>query len=125
VSPTSVNIEVLTECQRSADLGMCAQAMAGYIQWLAPHYGAVKGAMKNRIQLLRQNLTGSTQHRRTPENIANLALGFQTFLEFAAEVGAITEVEADELWKMAWLALNELGSDQNYHQAEEEPARET
>jgi hypothetical protein len=37
--------EQLTACQDDAAAGRCAQAMAGYVQWLAPRIEAIHRSM--------------------------------------------------------------------------------
>src|SRR5262249_38860901 len=36
----------LTECQRDGAAGLYAQAMAGFVRWLAPNYGAIRERLK-------------------------------------------------------------------------------
>jgi hypothetical protein len=54
-------------------------------------------------------------HRRTPNVIANLAVGFERFLQFAHDAGAIDAGEQLGLWERGWRALLELGEVQASH----------
>jgi Domain of unknown function (DUF927) len=79
----------LTDCQGKAAAGCYAQAMAGFIRWLAPQYREVRQGLREEIAALRQQAYQSGQHRRTPDMVANLAVGLHYFLTFAQEVGAV------------------------------------
>lgn len=68
-------------------------------------------------------VTGDTSHRRTPEIVANLALGIQYFLDFAIHFGAIPPQWRDRLWTRAWDALEAAASRQAPGVVEQEPAR--
>jgi hypothetical protein len=65
------------------------------------------------------------QHLRTPENLANLVLGIETFLQYALESEAITEPEANAHWEKAWTTVMKLGAAQNQQQQSEDPVRES
>ncbi len=98
VGPNDVDWDKLTECQKHAAAGDYAALLSGFIRWLAPRYGSVREGLPEEIADLRQKATQSHQHKRTPEIIANLALGIRYFLRYVAEVGgtgkeAIAEVE--------------------------------
>jgi hypothetical protein len=65
--------------------------------------------------------TESAQHRRTPEIIAHLQLGFFRYLQFAQSIGSITEEKALELQEDSWKALGEAAGAQYRHQKSEDP----
>lgn len=73
-SEGDMNWQLLTECQKDAAAGHYAATMAAYLQWLAPRYEAVKNQLKEEIYRLRAQAL-QRAHKRTPEIIANLALG--------------------------------------------------
>lgn len=93
--------------QRGAD-GTYALAMAGYVRWLAGHLDGGKltaaGLGDERVKL-RAKATGTGQHRRTPDMIASLALGWQTWLDYAADLEAITHDQRDGYARRVWAAL--------------------
>ena len=61
-------------------------------------------------------------HRRTPDIAASLILGWETFLRFAEEAGAISRDDAAALLTRVRAALTESAEVQRAHQASEEPA---
>jgi hypothetical protein len=119
VSPGDVDVARLTEAQEAARQGMFARAMAAYIRWLAPQIDQLKEMLPRRRTELRVWAEG--EHRRTPDVMAALALGWEVFLRFALEVGALTEQERDALWERVWIALGEGAAAQARHQESEEP----
>jgi hypothetical protein len=122
MSPGDVDLKVLTEMQQAAAEGELASAMSGYVKWLAPQIGELKEKLPARQKELRAAGTGA--HARTPDVVASLALGLETFLRFAAECGALTEARAGEIWDAGWKALVEAAAAQAEHQASEEPTRQ-
>jgi hypothetical protein len=66
---------------------------------------------------------GAGTHARTPDMVASMNLGVETFLEFAAEAEAISHARAEELREGAWEALGEMAEAQAGTQAAEEPSQ--
>jgi hypothetical protein len=91
----------LDKAQAQARQGLYAEAMAGYIQWLArqDHLGA---RLTARQKSLRGEATGT--HARTPENIASLMLGVETMLQYAVAMEAITPQQSAAHRQSAWEA---------------------
>jgi hypothetical protein len=87
VSPGDVDLGVLTEVQQAAAQGLLASAMSGYLLWLAPRMAELKESLPERLRELRAEATGAGAHARTPDAVASLALGLETFLEFARSRG--------------------------------------
>jgi hypothetical protein len=121
MEPTDLNFAALTAAQKSAADGVYAAAMAGYLRWLAKDYGERRARMKADLVKLRDEATQDSQHRRTPEIVANLMLGMKTFLDFALESGAILPQEAASLTERAWKALRETAKRQDQHQQASDP----
>ena len=119
--PGAMDWSVLTLCQCDAAEGLYAQAMAGYLRWLATKYKEIQAELKTKISELREQAYLSGQHRRTSDIVANLAVGFHYFLTFAQESGAIDQNQAEELWRRCWSALGEAALAQGEHQADSEP----
>jgi Domain of unknown function (DUF927) len=115
--------EKLSACQTDAAAGLYAQAMAAYLQWLAPRYDAIQRALPNRIRELRQEFSGATQHQRTPEAIANLLVGLSYFVEFAQEVGALTAAECKDCRDLARVVLEDVAHAQVGHHEDDKPAQ--
>jgi hypothetical protein len=122
ISPGDVDLEVLTEMQRAAAEGLLAGAMSGYVRYLASRMSGLKKSLPARQKTLRA--TGVGTHARTPDVVASLALGLETFLQFATEVGAITDDRRREIWDAGWNALVETAAAQAEHQASEEPTQQ-
>jgi hypothetical protein len=114
----------LSRCQADAREGHYARAMAGFIRWLASE-GRILRVQKeiaDDVAALRQQAEASTMHRRTPDAIANLALGLRYFLEFARDVGAVNDADAQQLYQQGWSTLGTAAQKQAAHQAANEPA---
>lgn len=123
LAPGRLDWRKLSGCQKDAADGLFAQAMAGFVQWLASRYEKLCSELKEEYAVLREAASTSTQHRRTPGIIADLAVGLRCFLLFANEVGALSEAEVEELWVQGWRALGEAAAVQSRHQVAGEPTR--
>lgn len=121
VGPKDVNWDALTGFQQQAADGVFAAAMAGYIRWVAGRYDGLHSAMPEAIREFRTQAAASGQHRRTPDIVANLMLGFHTFMTFALDVGAITAEERAAYQDRVWKALGEAGEAQAEQQASTDP----
>ena len=122
VGPGDVNEALLSRCQTDAAAGLYAAAMAGFIDSIAGRYGAIRAGLRAEVVRLRQEALGSRAHRRTPEIVANLAIGIDQFLTFAEAVGAIEPEEHVALSKRCWLALGHAAAGQDEHQSASDPA---
>ncbi len=120
VSKGDIREDRLTAYQQEAVDGLYALALAGYLSWLALRYEQVRDGMRAEVVRLRDAATKGHQHKRTAEIVANLALGLSTFLEYAADCGAITESEQDELFGRGWKALMAATRSQHRLQADSE-----
>jgi hypothetical protein len=67
-------------------------------------------------------LVQGAQHRRTPDVAASLIVGWETFLRFAEDAGAVSHADAACLLTRARAALTDSAEVQGAHQASEEPA---
>ena len=117
-----VDVHRLTRCQQDAAKGLLAESMGSFIRWLAPQYQKLHAGLRDEIDGLREHALGEAAHRRTPEIVANLALGLRWFLCFAKEVGAIDQARASQLWSEGWVAIGEAAADQAKHQVASDPA---
>ncbi|MDQ3495941.1 MAG: hypothetical protein M3514_00215, partial [Actinomycetota bacterium] len=118
-----VDWEKLTACQRDAEAGLYAQAMADFISWFATCYEEIHKRLPEEARKLREQLSRSGQHKRTLGIAADLGLGLRYFLTYAEEVGAVSAQEAHELWARGWKAIREAAASQEAHQAVSEPAK--
>jgi hypothetical protein len=123
LGPGEMDFRLLTAHQKEASAGVYTRAMAGYVRCLASRYGVIKAGMRQELAELRDAAGRSGGHRRTPEIVANLALGLRNLLMFALDVGAVTPEEAKALWRRGWKALGVAATSQSQHQVAQEPTR--
>jgi hypothetical protein len=121
VGPGDVNWTRLGDLKKQAAQGTLAASMAGYLRWLAADHEGDAERVQARFEALRE--VAVTAHRRTPDIVANLAVGFERFLQFAQHVGAIDAEQHRVLWERGWRALLELGEAQEGHVQSAEPTR--
>lgn len=118
--------DALTGCQRQARDGVYALAQAGYIRWIAgrmdedPEYASALAA--RRVQL-RAQATTTGQHRRTPDMVASLALGWRVWLDYATAIGAIDGGRRAVLARRIWNALIAGADTQAEAQKDANPVR--
>ena len=95
--------------------------MAGFIKWLAPQYDVIRARLRAEVAELRTQTTDSA-HARTPEIVANLAVGLRYLIAFAVDCGAIkTKEEGNKLWQRGLSALQDAAATQAGHQLDAEP----
>ncbi len=91
-----VNLERLSGLQ--ARRGAFAQAMAGYVAWLAGRYQRLARELPDRRDAVRDRLCSELAktgcHPRTPDAAAALAVGFGTLLSYSVDVGALDGARA-------------------------------
>src|SRR6202035_2291063 len=121
VAPGDIHPKRLSACQRDAAGGRYAQAMAGYIQWLAPRLDEVRAEMSAAHARYREQAAHAGLHRRTPGIVADLFIGWEWFLDFASEAEALTRGEAEDKRARVWSALIEVAHRQSEHQREANP----
>lgn len=108
----------LTRAQGHAKRGTFAAALASFIRWLASRLEKERERCAEAVLTWRAR---GGEHRRTPDTLANLSAGIDTFLRFAAEANAITDAEHDALGQRVERALLALGEAQAEHLRTEEP----
>lgn len=119
-----VNVNALTSAQHDGAMGEYAAAMAGYIQWLAGRFDALRETAAEEIAGLRDAArTQGAAHARTPDVVAHLAYGWRQWLTFARDVGGVTKAEGDALWERVWAALGTMAVAQAAQHETEEPTR--
>jgi hypothetical protein len=121
----SIDTAKLTAVQKEANAGVFTQAMAGYLQWLAPQYSELQGRVERRIAELRPEFDAEERHKRTAENLASLAVGFEMFLEYTQTAQALSQGEAQELWKRFVETMKQVGAEQDELQKTEDPITES
>jgi hypothetical protein len=120
----SIDPQRLRQLQDAAAAGVLAEAMAGYVEWLAGQAdaGTWRQALQERQAAWREQVPAG-EHRRTPGMTASLMLGIDVFLEFAVVTGAVSETEAEGRSKAAWASLCAVAAAQAVEQQEEDPVR--
>ncbi len=112
----TVDREALAECQADADAGLYAASMAAFVRWVAPRYEEIRDGLPAKVLELRALATRPGDHGRTPDIVADLAAGFDVFLAFAVESGAIGPGDAERsrlaVWDGLMDAAAEMRSDQ-------------
>jgi hypothetical protein len=119
-----MNFERLSTIQRKAAAGELTAAMRGFLEHLAPQYGAVRDGLRHRASEYRDRAGKEIGkcHARTPTMLADLAVGFETFIEAALGYDAISASQADEYKSRVWSALIAGATAQARSQASQEPA---
>ncbi len=108
VQPGDVNRALLSECQCAGEQGRLAEAMGAFLTWIAGHYEERQQKLRERMLEIRSQGHGRTIHARLPGALAELHSGWELFVEFALEVGAIPTAEKDELEERTQRAFAEL-----------------
>ena len=122
LAPGDIDAAVLSLAQRNAVEGLLAKAMAGYLRWLAPRIDDLRRTLPERQRALRDDFVRQGQHKRTPEVAASIMIGWETFLGFAEDVGALPHHSVDPLLERVRAAVLDSAATQAGHQSSEEPA---
>lgn len=122
VGHEDVDLTALSRSQEHAAKGLLASSMAAYVSWLAGRLDALGKELPQRKRALRDKARQyGWPHDRTPDMLANLALGWEELLRFAQETGALTAEEREFYWRNGWEVMAEAAREQADHQASEEP----
>ncbi len=124
IAPGDVDLDRLTLSQADGHDGAFCEALAGFVQWLAPQYGVIREKLRRDVEDRRTEVARAIPeaHGRTLDTIANLAVGFHLWLAYAVDSGALPQVDADALEAEAWETLKRLATAQAQHQLDSEPA---
>lgn len=112
-----VDVGALANAQDRAAAGVYAQAMAGFVRWLAADQA--DRDYEAELHELRSGLMG--EPARVPSNVANLLLGWRTFRRFARSIGLGADLAA--IKGTVEDSLAELAGAQVSHLRTEDPAR--
>lgn len=126
IRPGDVNLERLTQVQKSGRLGLLAQDTTGFIQWLAPQMPRLKKDLREEVEALRDEVRATLSatsgfHNRTPEIVANLLIGWQYRLAYEVESGVISAADAEATMQQARMALLGLAREQFERQQSDDP----
>jgi hypothetical protein len=103
VTPGDVDLKLLTLAQSDAAAGLYSQAMAGYVGWLVPRREDVKTARAHMTSLRELHPQGG--HPRTADQVVELFFGWSMFLTYALDIGAITDIEHNDLYVRGFDAI--------------------
>lgn len=99
LTPGTIDLDILTECQRYARDGTYASAMAGYVRWLASKADQLAAELPVRYEELRAEVGADLRdHERIPANLAGMRLSIEVFFRFVVDVGALSRDGAAN-WK--------------------------
>jgi hypothetical protein len=82
--------------------------MGAFLSWIAGHYEERQQRLQARMLQIRSQGHGHAVHARLPTTLAELQGGWEQFLEFALEVGAIGRAEKEELEERSQRAFAQL-----------------
>jgi hypothetical protein len=127
-----INLGWLSKAQQRAQSGVYAQAMAGYIRWLAPQMERLKrdDSIRHAQRTKRDDFAGMLKqayvfvHERTATTMAEYYVGFAEFVRFAVDVGAIDENRASKLKQTCASVLMDLAHAQTSFIRAEEPTQQ-
>lgn len=106
-----VDLPTLSALQQAARAGELAQAMAGFLQWLAGRMDDLKASLPDKVRALRDKTLAegwAVSHPRAAEMHASLFVGAGLFLaRYAVEIGALTAEEANTTLNRYSAALKE------------------
>jgi hypothetical protein len=98
--------------------------MGAFLSWIAGRYEELQGRLQTRALEIRDRGHGRLIHARLPAALAQLQSGWEIWLQFALEAGAISTAEQSELQQRGESALNELAMLQaRYHHASDPALR--
>lgn len=95
LSKNAIKSAALTECQNNALGGSFAEAMGAYVQWLAGRYDEAWDRFDKLIVEHRRGALDNLAHARTPYIVANLHAGFELYLEFCVDSGAVNPADGN------------------------------
>jgi hypothetical protein len=118
VAQDSVDFQLLSNMQKLATDGVFARVMASYIQWLSSKLDSIDYDKK--FEILRRNALRINSHSRTPDIVASLQIGLETFLQFAHEKGAVLKDEHVKLKERVSKGIEKTAGKQKYYLSEQD-----
>jgi len=115
--------KALLAAQQDARSGLYAQAMAGYLAWLAPRIAHIQQRLPVDLAAEREALCVAG-HARAGSNTANLILGMRYFLQFASEIGALSEQESHSYLEQCTTALLSVAGESARENDQERPVEQ-
>lgn len=115
------NHRALSHLQKLARRGLFAQVMASFLAWLAPRYEEQRAALREQREEFREVFREDGRLARTVDIAADVLAGFDLFLAFCLEQGAVTGDTFDHLWEAVHGALHEVLDEQAQTAEEADP----
>jgi hypothetical protein len=112
----------LSRCQQAGRDGRLAAAMGGFVRWVAGQNEGLQRRLRQRVVQIRGQSCGDWGHARTPAAMAELQAGWEIFLQFAVEAGAMRADEQEALAQRHANALAEVAQRQAQYQESSDPA---
>ena len=124
VHPGNVDQGVLTESQRAGHQGLFAAAMGAYLVWMAARHNQLQECLRTRVLEIRGGVHKQSDpiHARLATTLAELQSGFEIWLRFAVEVGAITDAERNRMQERSEKALDHVARLQAPYHRGSDPA---
>lgn len=110
-----ITSEKLSRCQEAARNQQYAMVMAAYVKWLASQIETIRQRLWQRVRDLRAEFSLADSHRRTPTNVAELLAGFEVFMDFFHNAGAIDDGQREHLLARCRKGLLENAAAQARH----------
>lgn len=119
ITRDDVDLKLLTKFQNQSPL--LAEAMVGYIQWLAPKMNELPALLKESFKENRSYFLEHAAHGRLSESAAWLLTAFDQMLSYQCDMGVIPEATADKWLEKARTVLLEGIVKQNKLVQQEKP----
>lgn len=114
-------LEALSAAQKYARRGLFAKVMASFLAWLAPKYEEERQILHEQKQTFREVFRESGRLARSVDIAADLLAGFDQFMDFCREAGAISEEQGEFLWQQMHDALHAVLDEQKKTAEEADP----
>lgn len=122
IAEGDVDLDVLTELQQLSSKGVFTGVMYHYLKWLAPQIDDLKSSLPSyKAELRAKAVEAEKTHTRTPDTIADLAIGIQFFCTFAVAQGSMMAEESDILQAECWTSLLDAAGRQQSQQKAGDP----
>jgi integrase len=93
LTKSRIDVNDLTARQENAREDLYAEAMGGFVRWLASRYEEARAQFDQKVSEYRARALRNPTHARTPDIVANLQAGFELYLEFGVETDALSSAE--------------------------------
>lgn len=120
VDPGDINPAMLATAQKQRHV--YSYAMRGFIEYVAQNWDELSKVLPDRVAEIRALSDGNGQHKRLPNATAVIYTAFECAMNYAIEIGAITEEAAGRRLDECYQVLAAIAELQNEVTAAEDPA---